>query len=114
MLATCARAKDVDKAEAWMKRLLAESPRIEADSWSFCAVADACAQAGDLKRAESWIARMEGLGFRATASTYGILMHASAKSGDGDQVDKLFQKWRRPDLNRIRRFLTLSYPYVLV
>merc|ERR1719262_1505515 len=83
ILTTCARAKDADKAEAWMKRLLAEAPRVVADASSYCAVADACAQAGEIKRAERWIAHMEKLGFRATASTFGILMHACAKTGDG-------------------------------
>merc|ERR1719399_1143850 len=78
MISTCARAKDPDRAEGWLKKLLAQKGAVEADAVSFCMMIDACVRGDDVFRAEQWLLKMDTFGFEPTLTCCGTLMHAFA------------------------------------
>ena len=53
VLAACARSKDAEKAEVWLKFMLKDTSAVNASSFSIAI--DTCVQAGDMDRAEKLI-----------------------------------------------------------
>merc|ERR1719174_1251132 len=92
LISTCARAKDADRAEGWLKKLLSQEGAVEADAVSFCMMIDACVRGGDVLRAEQWLLKMDTLGLEPTLTCCGTLMHAFAKLGDVGRAEAIMQR----------------------
>ena len=94
VISTCARAKDADRAEGWLKKLLERKGAMGADVVSFCMTIDACVRSGDVLRSEQWHLKTDRFGLRPTFTCCGTLVHAFARLSDITRAEAVIERMR--------------------
>jgi len=90
MIDACAKVKDWQRAEHWMRALWAA--RMVPDLRSFNCVINACAQASEVDRAEVWLQKMREAGIRPDVVSFGSVMHATAREGNPERAEYWMQE----------------------
>merc|ERR1719399_1216143 len=93
MIDTCAKAGDLERAELWHSRMLAQG--VEPNAHSFSAVINACAKAGDVSAACHWLGQMEHAGVPADVVVYSAVLDACAKASECVRAKQVFERDKR-------------------
>merc|ERR1719356_2388525 len=94
----CAKVGAVEKAEAWLGRMIEEGA--EPNVVTFNAVIAACAKRCDGERAVEWLDKMKRSGVRPNSFSYNSAAKPFVVKGDFRRVESLVANLRNDDLPR--------------